>query len=66
MDDGNCKSSFALPGIIRNGAMKQVNRLGEDYFNDAMCMINFWPEKKFEQFFVREGFPPFSENPISI
>ncbi len=24
-----------------------------------MKMIDFWPEKKFERFFVRQGFPPF-------
>jgi hypothetical protein len=23
------------PGVIQNGAMKQVNRLGEDNFNDG-------------------------------
>jgi hypothetical protein len=34
MDDGDCKSSFAPPSVIPNGAMKQVNRLGEDNFND--------------------------------
>ncbi len=32
----------------------------------TMGMINFWPEKKFEQFFIRQGFPPFSESRISI
>jgi hypothetical protein len=31
-----------------------------------MGMINFWPEKKIERFFVRQGFPLFSESPISI
>jgi hypothetical protein len=31
-----------------------------------MGMIDFRPEKKFERFFVRQGFPPFSESPISI
>jgi hypothetical protein len=31
-----------------------------------MGMIDFWPEQKFERFFVRQGFPPFSESPISI
>jgi hypothetical protein len=32
----------------------------------TMGMIDFWPEKKFERFFVRQGFPPFSERSISI
>jgi hypothetical protein len=32
----------------------------------TMGMIDFWLEKKFERFFVRQGFPPFSESPISI
>jgi hypothetical protein len=32
----------------------------------TMGMINFWPEKKFEQFFVHQEFPPFSKSPISI
>ncbi len=27
-------------------------------------MIDFWHEKKFEQFFVRQGFPLFSESLI--
>jgi hypothetical protein len=35
MDDGNCKSSIAPPSVIRNGTMKQVNRLGEDNFNNG-------------------------------
>jgi hypothetical protein len=35
MDDGNSKSSFAPPSVIRNGAMKHVNRLEEDNFNDG-------------------------------
>ncbi len=65
MDDGNCKSSFAPPpGVIWNGAMKQVNRLGEDNFNDGQDWFLAW--KKSEEFFVRQGFPPFSESPISI
>jgi hypothetical protein len=29
-----------------------------------MGMIDFWPEKIFERFFVRQGFPPFSEGPF--
>jgi hypothetical protein len=32
----------------------------------TMGMIDFWPEKKFERFFVSQGFPPFSERSISI
>ncbi len=32
----------------------------------TMGMINFWPEKKFRQFFVRQRFPPFSESSVSI
>ncbi len=64
MDDGNCKSSFAPPNVIRNGAIKQVNRLGEDNFNDGHDW--FLARKKIERFFVRQGFPPFSESPISI
>jgi hypothetical protein len=32
----------------------------------TMGMIDFWPEKKFERFFVRQGFPPFSDSRISI
>jgi hypothetical protein len=32
----------------------------------TMGMIDFWPEKKLEQFFVHQGFLPFSESPISI
>jgi hypothetical protein len=31
-----------------------------------MGMIDFWPEKKFDRFFIHQGFPPFSESPISI
>jgi hypothetical protein len=31
-----------------------------------MGMIDFWPEKKFERFFVRQGFLPFSERSVSI
>ncbi len=30
------------PGIIRNGAMKQVNRLGEDNFNDGHDRFLAW------------------------
>ncbi len=64
MDDGNCKSSLPPPGIIWNSAMKQVSRLGEDNFNDGHDPFLAW--KKFERFFVRQGFPPISESPISI
>jgi hypothetical protein len=31
-----------------------------------MGMIDLWPEKKIEQFFIRQEFPPFSESPISL
>ncbi len=65
MDDGDCKSSFAPPpGVIRNGAMKQVNRLGEDNFNDGHDRFLAW--KKIRTIFVCQGFPPFSKSPISI
>jgi hypothetical protein len=29
-----------------------------------MGMIDFWPEKKFERFFVHQRFPPFSESRV--
>jgi hypothetical protein len=29
------KAVLPPPGVIRNGAMKQVNRLGEDNFNNV-------------------------------
>ncbi len=35
MDESNCKSNFAPPSVIRNGAMEQVYRSGEDNFNDG-------------------------------
>ncbi len=53
MDDGNCKSSFAPPSVIWNGAMKQVNRLGKTI--SMMGMINFWPEKKLNNFLSFKG-----------
>jgi hypothetical protein len=63
MDESNCKSSFAPPSVIWNGAMEQIYQ-GKTI--STMGMIDFWPDKKFERFFVRQGFPPFSESPISI
>jgi hypothetical protein len=30
------KVALPPPGIIQNGAMKQVNRLGEDNFNNGL------------------------------
>jgi hypothetical protein len=30
----------------------------------TMGMIDFWPEKKFKLFFVRQGFPPFPRGPF--
>jgi hypothetical protein len=35
MDESDCKSSFAPPSVIWNGAMEQVYRSGEDNFNDG-------------------------------
>ncbi len=35
MNESNCKSSFAPPSVIQNGAMEQVYRLGEYNFNDG-------------------------------
>ncbi len=64
MDESNCKSSFAPPGVIRNGAMEQVYRSGEDNFNDGHD--RFLARKKIEQFFVRQGFPPFSKRSVPI
>ncbi len=31
-----------------------------------MGMSNFWPEKKFERFFIHQGFPQISKSPISV
>jgi hypothetical protein len=63
MDDGNCKSSFAPPRRYLEWCHETGKQIGTI---STMGMINIWPEKKFERFFVRQGFPPFSESPISI
>ncbi len=41
------------PSVIRNGAMEQVYRSGEDNFNDGHHQFLAW--KKFEQFFSIKG-----------
>ncbi len=63
MDDSNCKRSFAPPALFR---MVQWNRYTdwEGYFNNGYDWFLAW--KKIERFFVRQGFPPFFESPISI
>jgi hypothetical protein len=47
--------------------MVQWNRyIDQGMTISTMGMINFWPENKFKRFFGHQGFPPFSESPISI
>jgi hypothetical protein len=47
--------------------MVQLNRyIDRGKTISTMGMIYFWPEKKIERFFVRQGFPPFSERFVSI
>jgi hypothetical protein len=64
MDESNCKSSFAPSALF---GMAQWNRyIDWGKTISTMGMSDFWLEKKFEHFFVRQGFLPFSESPISI
>jgi hypothetical protein len=55
MDDNNCKSSFAPPSVIRNGTMEQLERWGEDNFNDGHD--RFWALKKIRTIFCPSKVP---------
>ncbi len=65
MDDGNYKSSFAPPQRYSEWCHETGKQIGGRQFQRWAWSI-FGLKKNSNNFFVRQGFPPFSESLISI